>query len=135
MRILISGVMSCTLAFAVGAVVSAHHSISAVYDASQSTTVDAIVAQFHFVNPHPFLIVEVREAGRAPQSWHLELDNRRELAAIGVTAQTLRPGDRVVATGSRSRTESQSLYVRKLVRPADGFEYEQVGSSPRVKLR
>jgi NADPH:quinone reductase-like Zn-dependent oxidoreductase len=75
------------------------------------------------------------EAGGTPSSWHLELDNLGELAAVGVTARTFRPGDRVVVMGSRSRTERHSLYVRKLVRAADGFEYEQVGASPRVRTR
>jgi hypothetical protein len=119
---------------AASTVVSAHHSIVGVYDASQSVTIDATVTQFRFVNPHPSLVVEVSEGGRA-QPWHLELDNRRELAAVGMTAETLRPGDRVVVTGSRSRTERRSLYVRRLVRPSDGFEYEQVGTSPRIKTR
>jgi hypothetical protein len=30
--------------------------------------------------------------------------------------------------------QSQSMYIRKLERPADGFRYEQVGSSPRVQF-
>jgi hypothetical protein len=120
---------------AVSAAVSAHHSISAVYDSKQSVTVEGVVTEFHFVNPHPYLVIEGKEQGSEARPWHLEMDNRGELAAIGVTKDTLRPGDRVVVTGSRSRTERQSLYVRKLVRPADGFEYEQVGSSPRVKRR
>jgi hypothetical protein len=118
-----------------GVGLSAHHSISAVYDSSQAVTVDGVVTQFRFVNPHPFLVVEVRDAGRTPEVWHMELDNRGELSSIGMTADTIRPGDRVRVTGSRSRTESRSMYVRKLLRSSDGFEYEQVGSSPRVKVR
>ena len=62
------------------------------------------------------------------------MDNRFELAGIGVTAETLRPGDRIVVTGSVGREQATSLYVRRLDRPADGFRYEQVGSSPRVRL-
>ena len=111
---------------------SAHHSISAVYDSSKRVTIEAVVSQFHFVNPHPYVNVDVNDA-RATESWHLELDNRGELAAVGMTAETLRSGDRVVVTGSQSRTQPRSLYVRKLVRPSDGFEYEQVGASPRIK--
>ncbi|NOT45421.1 MAG: hypothetical protein HOP14_12530 [Acidobacteria bacterium] len=110
-----------------------HHSISAVYDASRSTTIDGVVVEFHYVNPHPYLIVSVPDAGGPSTNWTLELDNRNELADIGVSASTLRPGERVVVTGSRSRAQPRNLYVRKLVRPADGFEYEQVGARPRVK--
>jgi hypothetical protein len=51
-----------------------------------------------------------------------------------MTAETFKPGERVVATGSRNRTQAQSLYVRRLDRPADGFRYEQIGSRPRVDV-
>ena len=117
-----------------GGLLSAHHSIAGVYDSSKSVTVSAVIVEFRFVNPHPFVVAETVEAGGV-RSWHLEMDNRNELAAIGMTAQTLRPGDRIVVTGSRSRTEERNLYIRKLVRESDGFEYEQVGTSPRIKKR
>jgi hypothetical protein len=60
------------------------------------------------------------------------MDNRFELADIGMTSETLRPGDRVVVTGSPGRLDARALYIRQLDRPADGFRYEQVGSRPRV---
>jgi hypothetical protein len=62
------------------------------------------------------------------------MDNRYELINEGMKADTLKPGDRVVASGSLSRTNPQGMYLRRLDRPADGFRYEQVGSSPRVRL-
>ncbi len=109
----------------------AHHSIAAVYDGSRQQRLEAVVAEFQFVNPHPFVIVTV-EANGAEESWRLEMDNRFELAQVGMTETTLKPGDRVVVTGSLGRTEPRSLYIRQLDRPADGFRYEQVGSRPRV---
>ena len=72
-------------------------------------------------------------AGDATEQWQLELDNRRELTDIGFTETTLKPGDRVVVTGSPARREPQRMYVRRLDRPADGFGYEQVGSRPRLR--
>ena len=111
----------------------AHHSIGAVYDGSRQQRLEAVVAEFNFVNPHPFLIVTV-EAGGAEESWRLEMDNRSELAGIGMTKATLKPGDRVVVTGSLGRTEPRTLYIRQLDRPADGFRYQQVGSRPRVSI-
>jgi hypothetical protein len=106
----------------------AHHSISAVY-LSRQASVEGVVTEFQFVNPHPFVIVTVDDGG---ESWRLEMDNRVELAGIGMTSETLKPGDRVVVTGSLARTEPRRLYIRQLDRPADGFRYEQVGSRPRV---
>jgi hypothetical protein len=114
-------------------VADAHHSIAAVYDSTQQITVEGSVTEFRFVNPHPVLIIAVADSP-TPLSWQLEMDNRFELAAIGMTAETFKPGERVVATGSRNRTQAQSLYVRRLDRPADGFRYEQIGSRPRVDV-
>jgi hypothetical protein len=114
------------------AAAEAHHSISAVYDGSQQRTIEGVVAEFQFVNPHPFVIVTVTPEGAAPESWRLEMDNRFELSGIGMTDATLKPGDVVVVSGSAGRTEPRTLYIRQLDRPADGFRYEQVGSRPRV---
>lgn len=109
----------------------AHHSISGVYDSSRQVTVEGRVVEFQFINPHPVLIIGT-EAGPAAQTWRLEMDNRYELAEIGVTPATFAPGDRVIATGSAARADARSLYLMKLDRPADGLRYEQVGTSPRI---
>lgn len=121
------------LIVAAGAGVDAHHSIAGVYDSTQPVTIDGVVAEFQFVNPHPFVIVDVTDQRGTAQPWRLELDNRFELSGIGMTTDTLKPGDRVVATGSRARNGTRAIYVRRLDRPADGFRYEQVGSSPRIR--
>lgn len=116
-------------------VVHAHHSIAGIYDGSRQVAIDAVVSEFHFVNPHPYVIVDVKTASGAAQAWKLEMDNRSELVEVGMTDQTLKKGDRVLVSGSPIRPpQSQSMYIRKLERPADGFKYEQVGSSPRVQF-
>ena len=113
----------------------AHHSISIAYDDSMRVQVDGVIQQFQFVNPHPYVVLEVRKDGAAAETWRLEMDSRNELAAIGMDANTLRQGDRVVVSGSPSRSQALSLYIRSLERPADGYAYEQVGSSPRLRSR
>ena len=115
------------------ATAGAHHSIAGMYDASQNTTLEGIVAQFQFINPHPVLVVTIQR-GAATEQWQMEMDNRRELSAIGITETTLKPGDRVVVFGSPARRDARRLYIRRLDRPADGFWYDQVGSSPRARL-
>jgi len=114
-------------------VVHAHHSISAVYDTSRQVAVEG-VTEFRFINPHPFLMMDVKDGRGKAQQWRLEMDNRSELAEIGVTAETWKQGDWIVVTGSPARTQADSIYVRRPDRPADGFRYEQVGSSPRIRI-
>jgi hypothetical protein len=38
-----------------------------------------------------------------------------------------------VVAGSPARHEARSLYVRRIDRPSDGFWYEQVGATPRIR--
>src|SRR5688572_26664434 len=127
------GVMlACALLLAIFPV-QAHHSISGMYDTRRDVRIEGAVTRFDFVNPHSFVTVEVREADRAPQLWQIELDDRGELSDIGMTAQTLRPGDRVIVMGSPARREENRLYLARLDRPADGYSFEQVGGRPRLR--
>ena len=120
------------LVLAAAGTAHAHHSISAVYDSTKRLTVEGVVTEFQFVNPHPFLLIEGVAGEHEGQIWRLEMDNRIELSEIGMSPDTFKAGDRVVVSGSGSRTEGQRLYLYRLDRASDGFRYEQVGSRPRI---
>lgn len=107
----------------------AHHSIAGAYDARRPLTVTGTVRQFHFVNPHPWVELEAADGSGQMRTWHLEMDNRSELSAIGMGADTLKPGDRIVVSGIAAVVRQYSLYVRRLERP-DGLRYEQKGAVP-----
>jgi hypothetical protein len=108
----------------------AHHSLSE-YDIAHRVTLNAVVREFRFVNPHPFLLVDARVDDVA-QVWKLELDNRFELLEIGMTSTTFARGDRLVVTGPAGHDRKPILYVRELKRTSDGFRYEQPDTTPRI---
>ena len=120
------------LTFLLAVQLFAHHSIAGVYDTSKEIKIEGRIRQFHFVNPHPFITAEVTRSGKA-ESWKLEMDNRSELVAIGMSETTFKPGDRITASGSPGRSQEAALYIRRLDRPTDGFWYEQVGYEPRIR--
>lgn len=122
------------LAILASATPSAHHYLYSTYDAEKRLSIEGTVATFRFVPAHPILEIDVTRDGRA-ERWRLEMDNHFELVAIGIKADTLKAGDRVTAQGSAAKDGSRALYLRSLERPSDGFLYEQVGSSPRVRMR
>ena len=107
-----------------------HHSLSE-YDLARRLTLTVVVREFHFVNPHPYLLVESRVESLV-QAWRLELDNRHELVSIGMTSSTFSRGDRLLVSGAPGHDQKPILYVRELDRPDDGFRYEQPGSTPRI---
>lgn len=112
----------------------AHHSLSD-YDSSRQATLDGTIAQFQFINPHPFVVLDVKDRSGAVQQWRLEMDNRHELTDIGMTKDTLKPGERIVVSGNAGHTQPRILYIRKLDRPADGYGFEQVGNRPTLRSR
>lgn len=128
------GPLTLAIVMTLGITTQGHHSISAVYDRDRPVTLNGVVVQFAMVQPHPFLVIEVKDE-RGATRWRGEMDNRWELESIGMTASSLKPGERLVVTGSVGRTQPNSLYVMRLDRPADGFWYEQVGMSPRIGFR
>jgi DNA/RNA endonuclease YhcR with UshA esterase domain len=125
--------LPCAAAIALtGVAAHAHHSIASIYDTSKRVTVEGIVARLQFVHPHPLVLIDVKDGAGSVQPWRLEMDNLNELVEIGFKSDTLKPGDRVVVSGSPNRTQAQSIYLRRLDRSADGFWYEQVGQSPSI---
>jgi hypothetical protein len=114
-----------------GTVAQGHHSIAAMYDRDRPVKLDAIIVEFALVQPHPFLVVDVKDSNGSAR-WRGEMDNRHELVSLGIKADTFRPGDRVIVSGTTGRTQPRTLYIWRLDRPADGFWYEQIGMSPRI---
>jgi len=116
-----------------GMTAAAHHSISGMYDNAKQRTFEARVAEFQFVNPHPYVVVTADpDATGTEQRYKFEMDNRHELVDIGISAETFKAGDRVVVTGSVNRTSPLSFYLWRLDRAADGLHYEQIGFDPHV---
>jgi hypothetical protein len=109
----------------------AHHSIAGMYDEGHPLTITGLVSEFHFVNPHPFVLLQAKDSSGRDQVWKLELDNRWELVEAGMSATTLKAGDQLTVTGGPAYKQANVMYVRRMQR-TDGFRYEQVGFSPKV---
>jgi hypothetical protein len=108
----------------VGAV-GAHHSIDADFTPGSAVTINVVVTDFRFINPHPY--VRANELGSAGETteWMLMLDDRWEMVEAGFTRSTFQPGDELVVTGRPSRREPNTLYVRVMERPSDRFVYQE----------
>ena len=83
----------CVLAFAVAA--SAHHSASNY--TNTYIDIEGVVKEVHFVVPHSWVYMEVKDAKGEPQIWILEAVGRPALQRVGVTPDYLKAGDAVKA--------------------------------------
>ena len=106
--------------------VAGHHSFAAYYFEDQSVSIEGEVVEFDYRAPHAWLHVTALDPQGQPRRFSAEWANPRRLMGDGVTRDTLRAGDRVVVTGSPGRTASEyKLHLKRIRRPADGWEWSQ----------
>ena len=75
---------------------SAHHSF-AMFDSSKTVTLDGVVKEFEWTNPHVGLsLVTAPKGGAAGEEWSAELTSPGNLSRIGWTRRSLKPGDHIV---------------------------------------
>ena len=133
------GMLSFAIGLGVfGMAIHAHHSIAAVYDSSQKVTIEGVVAQLQFVNPHPLVTIDVQDGSGTPQQWRLEMDTLRSLSRLASRAKPSGRGDRIVVTGSLARSQAHSLYILRLDRPIGRFLVQStrvVSRSPKIGQR
>ena len=94
MRLYFRLTIGCTLLCAAWiATATAHHSHVNYTD----TFIDlqCTLKEVHLLNPHSWVYLDVRNASGQPQTWAIEATNKIGLERIGVTADTIKPGDSV----------------------------------------
>lgn len=74
----------------------AHHSHGNYVDTFMD--VQGVVKEVHLVVPHSWVYLEVKDPkGGEPQIWALEATGRTGLERVGVTIDTVKPGDNIKA--------------------------------------
>ena len=92
-----------------------HHGVAAHYDDAQQVTLEGVVTEFQFINPHAFVYLRVVDAAGRDAIWHCELASRSVLARNGLTAATFAPGTNVKITGSQARHNPTGFALREAV--------------------
>ena len=111
-----------------------HHNVIGVYDDQKRFIAEVEVREFELINPHPLILVQIVDIPdvQAPdgieigQTWTLEMDNLRELTALGINSQTFIPGDRVLVAvdpSRHTRYRENTLYLRAFEHQREGFIY------------
>lgn len=113
----------------------AHHSIGADFNRDMYITVEAVIQDFRFVNPHPFATAKVVRGDGQQQEWTLLMDDLWELREFGFTPATFQPGDELVVIGFRSIREPSTVYVRRMERPSDDFVWLHEGEDETIIQR
>lgn len=110
--------------------VSSHHSFGAYYFEDQSVAIEGDVLQFDYRNPHAWVHITSVDINGKAQKVSAEWAGPGRLKQQGITKDTLKPGDRVIITGSPSRDESEyKVHLKGIERRADGWKW--VGRGPQ----
>jgi len=72
----------------------AHHSF-AMFDQSQTVTLQGTVADFRWTNPHVFIELAVKNDSGADEQWSIEMTSPEHLSRAGWRPGTLKAGDKV----------------------------------------
>lgn len=101
-----AGAVVAVLVLAAGG--HAHHGWSS-YDEDRTVTVSGPLEAVHFEHPH--VTVRVRAEDRV---WQVVLPPPTRAAAMGLSAELLRPGTRVVASGHPHRREAGEMRALRI---------------------
>jgi hypothetical protein len=110
----------------------AHHNSAPLYDGSKTVTVEGIVKEFRFINPHARVHVTVVDANGKSVEWMAEGANAGVLRRLGWTGTEMKPGDKVTITGSPARDGSSKVEWRTITR-ADGTQIGGGNGLPRER--
>jgi hypothetical protein len=86
------------LVFSRGTVI-AHHS-AAMFDDKKTVTVQGVVKEFQFTNPHSWLLVDVTGKDGKVTTWGFEAEGPTTLQRAGIRPSDLRPGTKLTITGN-----------------------------------
>jgi len=107
--------------------VAAHHSFAVHYEGERTITVEGIVREFRFRNPHGMILLEAAGEGGGLVEWKIETNSPNILRRRGWTPDSMTAGDAVSITGYPARDGSNSMRVYR-VEFADGREL--IGQRP-----
>ena len=119
-----TGALWLTLA-ALPTAVLAHHSY-AMFDMSQTVTLQGTIRDFQWTNPHSWIWVDVPGASGATEQWGIEGMSPNYLARRGWTKSTMKPGEKVTISVRPLRNgQNGGMFVRATL--ADGRVLTQTG--------
>lgn len=81
--------------------VAAHHSTQ-MFD-SRIVTLEGVIKEFQYTNPHSWLLIDVTEDDGTVTTWGFEAEGPSTLQRAGITKSTLVPGTKITIRGNPMR--------------------------------
>ena len=81
---------------------SAHHSAT-MFELTKTITVEGVVKEFQYTNPHSWLLVDVKDKNGKVTTWGFEAEGPSTLQRAGIRPSEFKPGTKVTMTGRPMR--------------------------------
>ena len=116
-RLLAATLLGVSLPYTHAAV--AHHAFAANYDMDNVGTVEGVVEEVVWANPHVHFYIQVTNEDGTTELWDGEASNLSMMANRGWDRNTIRVGDAIRVTGALGRDGIRRIQMRQVFR-ADG---------------
>jgi hypothetical protein len=103
---------------------SAHHSVTGQFDMSRSVTLKGTISKVDWINPHPYVYLEVRDTNARVRTWALSTLPIPMLRKAGLTKESLfgKPGEGVTVVAFPARNGKDLGWITRITY-ADGHHY------------
>jgi hypothetical protein len=94
-------------------VVTAHHSQSAEFDISRAIEVKGTVVKFDWINPHPVIFLDAKDASGTITHWKFEIPaGANELYKRGIRQNSVPAGAMITGVGSPAKNQTDPAYQK-----------------------
>jgi hypothetical protein len=100
----------------------AHHSAT-MFDMVKTVTVDGVVKEFQYSNPHSWLLVDVKNKDGSITTWGFEAEGPSTLQRSGIRPSDFAPGTKLKISGHPMRNGTPAAIWTEAVR-ADGKRFD-----------
>ena len=86
-----------------------HHALSANYDIDRIGTIEGVVVEVFWANPHIHYYMEIVNDDGVTELWDIESSNLSNMVRSGWTRETVEVGDRIHISGRLGRNGTRRL--------------------------
>ena len=121
-RLPILAIFCFIIALAVALPAMAHHSAT-MFDQSRTITLEGVVKEFQWSNPHSWLLIEVKDKSGKVTTWGFEAEGPSTLQRAGIRPSEFPIGTKVTMTG-RPMKDGRPAAIWVLAVRSDGKRFD-----------